>query len=205
MKKNRGDKTPEGAWRFMWSHMTYQMKEMFYQTFQKGQPHSTESSRFDVKTWLRSFKYYLKLLDNGTMGRQDPMSVEIYPTRPKKISKITYITCKLCLNEVDEEKCTDGYCNECLKKGESYHCAGCGKTMVYTNHQKYIKQSPRYKYCRQCHDERSRKNTSSDNYYSNIMRDFNSWSKTANKDNSSKSGGCFITMAVCEYYGLPVS
>ena len=71
------------------------------------------------------------------------MSLELFPTRLKKNQNATYIRCKLCGQEVDEERTEDGICQECLKKGEIYHCSRCGKELVYTNYQKYIKKRPK--------------------------------------------------------------
>ena len=34
-------KTPDGPWRYIWSHLTYDLKKAFYNTFRKGGDHST--------------------------------------------------------------------------------------------------------------------------------------------------------------------
>lgn len=234
-KKN--GKVPDGPWRFMWSHLTYQLKEAFYTTFKKGEAHSTEKSRLDVKTWLAYFRYYLDLLDNGTMGKQDSMSEELYPTRFKKNPKATYITCKLCKQEVDESRSTNGYCNDCLKKGDEYKCARCSKKIIYTNRQKYVTHSKKHEYCPECFEWRQEVYTSSRcvdcgtrfeitnseyDYFrqkgldipkrckncrgnsgksSRSIPTYNTYS-TNNTSGNNNKGGCFITTAVCEYYGL---
>src|SRR5690606_23968986 len=58
-------KTPDGPWRFIWSHLPYDIKEAFYQTFRKDGENSREQDRLDVDEWLQKFKYYLYLLDSG--------------------------------------------------------------------------------------------------------------------------------------------
>ena len=137
-------KTPDGPWRFIWSHLTYDIKKAFYTTFRKDENHSTEMTRLSVEEWLSSFEYYLKLLDSGKLGQQDKMSEELYPTRYKKSSKFTYVKCKLCGDEVQENRSQSGYCQACLNKGETYRCSSCGREIVYTNYQKYIKKAKGY-------------------------------------------------------------
>lgn len=143
-------KTPDGPWRYIWSHLTYDLKEAFYTTFRKGEAHSTEATRLSVDEWLSIFKYYLELLDSGKYGKQDEMSEELFPTRHKKSDKFTYVRCNLCNTEVPENYSQNGICRACLNKGESYKCNKCGKEIIYTNYQKYIKRAKRYDTCHEC-------------------------------------------------------
>lgn len=89
-------KTPDGPWRYIWSHLTYDLKKAFYNTFRKEGDYSTENTRLTTDEWLPIFTYYLELLDSGKFGKQDKMSEELFPTRHKKNPKIEYATCKLC-------------------------------------------------------------------------------------------------------------
>lgn len=145
-------KTPDGKWRFMWSHLTYDIKKMFFNTFRKNGDHSTGQERYSIEEWLSAFKYYLELLDSGRFGQQDKMSEDLFPTRFKKSSKLTYIQCKLCGNEVAEDNSKNGICQECLNKGETYKCKRCGKEIVYTNYQKLIKGSKKHELCQDCYE-----------------------------------------------------
>lgn len=143
-------KTPDGPWRYIWSHLTYDLKKAFYNTFRKGGDYSTEETRLTVDEWLPIFTYYLELLDSGKFGKQDKMSEELFPTRHKKNPKIEYITCKLCGNEMPENQCQNGICRDCLNKGEVYRCKKCGKEILYTNYQRYVKNSKRFDVCPEC-------------------------------------------------------
>ena len=143
-------KAPDGMWRFCWSHLPRYLKDDFYETFRKDGEHSTEKTRYSTGDWLKKFEYYLELLNSGKLAAQDSMSVELFPTRLKKNKNTTYIRCKICGNEVDEERTEQGICQDCLKRGEIYHCARCGCEMVYTNYQKYIKRTQRYEICKDC-------------------------------------------------------
>ena len=113
---NSNKKTPDGPWRFIWSHLTYDIKKYFYTTFRKGEERYAENSRVTVDEWLSVFRYYLELLDSGKFGKQDKMSEELYPTRFKKNSSQTYITCKLCGEEVLESCSEQEICRNCLNK-----------------------------------------------------------------------------------------
>ncbi len=147
---NSNKKTPDGPWRYIWSHLTYALKGAFYNTFRKGGKYSTESKRLTVNDWLSLFLHYLDLLDSGKFGEQDKMSEELFPTRHKKNPKIEYVVCRLCHNEVPRNQCQQGMCQACLKRGEVYRCKRCNKEMLYTNYQKYIKKSKRYDVCHEC-------------------------------------------------------
>lgn len=145
-------KAPDGPWRYMWSHMPYYIKEAFYTTFRKDEEYSLEKARLSTEEWYSKMAHYLKLLDGGKLEEQDQMSVELFPTRHKKNSKMVYINCKLCGKEAPEEYCEDGICRECLNIGETYRCSRCGKEMLFTNYAKHIKNAKKHDICMDCHD-----------------------------------------------------
>ena len=224
-------KTPDGPWRFIWSHLPYDIKEAFYHTFRKDGDNSTEKDRLTVDEWLSKFKYYLQLLDSGKFGTQDKMSEDLFPVRHKKNPKVTYDKCSLCGREVPEETCKNGICKECLNTGDVYKCSRCGKEMIFTNYCKYIKKAKPYDMCPECFEERN-------TVYTSIIcldcgRRFNitigekeafeskglilpkrckdcrknkqrNFSSISNKPSSyGNSSWCFITTAVCDYFKKP--
>ena len=75
-------KLPDGMWNHMWSHLPYNLKEMFYCTFQKGEKYSTEETRLNARSWLSIFKRYQWALDG--MVEKDEQSGWIFPTRNKR-------------------------------------------------------------------------------------------------------------------------
>lgn len=110
-------KTPNGPWRFMWSHLPRFLKDAFYNTFSKGGSFSTEDTRLGTYAWFKKFRAYLDLLDSGKYRTQDEMSEWIYPTRFKKQQGIEYIKCTRCGNETDRKFVnTQGICMECQRK-----------------------------------------------------------------------------------------
>ena len=147
---NSNKKTPDGPWRYIWSHLTYELKEAFYNTFRKDGSYSLEKNRLSVDECLSKFRHYLELLDSGKFAQQDEMSVELFPTRHKKNPKSTYIRCKLCGQEAEENRSKNGICPDCLEKGEAYKCKKCGKEIVFTNYQKYVKGMKKHDMCKEC-------------------------------------------------------
>ena len=146
-------KTPDGPWRYMWSHLPYDIKEAFYNTFRKDGAYSKEGTRLSVDEWLPKFRYYLELLDSGKYAQQDAMSIELLPTRHKKNPNSTYIKCKLCKQDADEKNCKNGICVACLEKGEVYRCKKCGKELIFTNYYKYVKGIKKRDICEVCFEQ----------------------------------------------------
>ncbi|MGN1119517.1 MAG: CFI-box-CTERM domain-containing protein, partial [Oscillospiraceae bacterium] len=150
---NSNKKTPDGPWRFIWSHLTYDIKEAFYTTFRKGEEHSTEKSRLSVDEWLSLFKYYLELLESGKYGEQDEMSEELFPTRHKKHNSLTYTKCSICKNDTPESNCINGICRSCLNEVIlRKECKRCHRDIEYTNYQKFIKRAKPYEICHDCYE-----------------------------------------------------
>ena len=99
-------KTPEGAWRFIWSHLPYSIKEGFFYCFKNNE-------RPTVDKWIKLFKGYLLLINNSILEKQDKMSLEIFPSRFKKSKYVNYGNCKVCNIEIEENKLFNGYCIKC--------------------------------------------------------------------------------------------
>ena len=81
----RGKNLPEGAWRYLWSHLPRYLKNDFHDTFQRGGRYSEEHTRLSVEHWLDDFRRYYDLLATGKLVEQDPQSGEIFPNRLKTI------------------------------------------------------------------------------------------------------------------------
>ncbi len=148
-------KAPEGVWRYIWSHLPRYLKDDFYETFRKGGLQSTENTRFSDDDWIRKFEHYAELLsdENGKFLTNDSMSADLFPIRLKKDANTTYVKCRLCGRDVDEERTEQGYCRDCLRTGETYRCSRCGDDIVFTNYQKLIRHARRYDTCKACNDK----------------------------------------------------
>ena len=152
-KKN--GKVPPGSWRYCWSHLPYELKQAFYETFCRGEAHYGGRSRYTTGEWLQMFRRYHYLLTSGRMAEQDEESLLLFPTRFKRQLGRTYAKCKLCGREDDEERLKEGICPTCLRQGETYRCNTCGAEIRYTNYDKYVKHSKKHMSCRTCYEKRN--------------------------------------------------
>lgn len=114
--------TPEGSWRFQWSHLPRFLKDYFYGTFQRGGAYSTEETRLPDDKWLSAFRHYHRLLTSGKLQAQDPQSGEIFPTRWK------------CLNAGELEVSEGRICVDCgqpfdILVGERKYYEGHGMSL----------------------------------------------------------------------------
>lgn len=153
-------KTPDGLWGYIWSHLSFKLKEAFYETFHKSGKYSTENTRLPVAEWIKLFNQYYYELTEGNMLKNDDMSGELFPTRLKKNPNAKYIICRLCKKEVDEGFSRNGICKTCLHLPAG-KCKRCGKELDFTNFDKYIKNrsvpelcdscmEANYGYCKDC-------------------------------------------------------
>lgn len=121
-------KAPDGPWRYMWSHLPYYVKEVFYKTFRAGEEFSSADKRPSVDKWIDIFSRYLSDLDSGNMAKNDSMSEELFPVRTKKWdSNLNVINCKVCNKEEIEELCRGGICQSCMRKMSNFVCHKCNK------------------------------------------------------------------------------
>jgi tRNA A-37 threonylcarbamoyl transferase component Bud32 len=74
----RSERTaPEGPWKYIWSHLTYKMKEAFYETFHESYQ---GQKRRTVGTWISILEEYAYTLDKGFTSN------ELFPSNYKQIS-----------------------------------------------------------------------------------------------------------------------
>ena len=138
---NSNKKTPNGPWRFLWSHLPKFMKEAFFETFNKEGKCSTESTRLGAFEWYRKINYYLGLLDTGKLGEQDKMSEELYPTRFKKQKGVTYVKCPRCGEDIDKAHLgKEGICMECQRK--MWHSRQLKKRSSHATVRQTIRSTP---------------------------------------------------------------
>ena len=72
---------------YKWSHLPFFIKEIFFKTFSKNGEYSLESTRYSTIQWIEAIEVYKKLICNGKLSSQDPMSLEISPSRKKNVQK----------------------------------------------------------------------------------------------------------------------
>lgn len=148
-------KTPVGPWRYMWSHLTYQMKKDFYNTFQKDGDYARPEKRLPVNTWLYKFNTYYQLLESGQLTAQDPMSNDIFPTRLKKNPNAVYGMCAICHQETEEYNLNDArVCPKCRQDMITYPCPECGGIIEFPRYKETLHLAQRYRVCKACHEKK---------------------------------------------------
>lgn len=151
----KGEMVPDGAWRFIWSHLPYKIKEAFYETFQRGGKYAHESSRLSVDDWLQLFLDYYENLSNGNMEKNDSMSLELFPTRFKKEKWGVYKYCEICGKEAKKDFGKDYIiCFDCSQKEfQRKRCVKCGEEFIVTMGEKMFLESKGAKIpesCKEC-------------------------------------------------------
>ncbi len=155
----KGEQVPEGQWRFIWSHLSYRLKEAFYETFQRRGKYAAESNRLNVDDWLQILKEYYTNLVNGNMLKTDEMSNDLFPTRFKKEKWAVYRPCQVCGNETKKEFGRNYIiCYACSQKvHEKRVCAQCGQEFNITVGEKMFLESKGKELpldCKTCRDKR---------------------------------------------------
>lgn len=199
-------KAPEGMWRFCWSHLPRYLKDDFYETFRKNGAHSTEETRYSTEDWLQKFEHYLELLTSGKLDRQDPMSLDIFPSRLKKNPQTIYVHCRLCGKEVDENLTKKGICRDCLNKRNIVYttvcCSECGKNFDITYGEKEFYDKMGFQLPKKCKDCRGQRTYAHSSEYSSYQVP-NSPSSDSPISEDNDGGWCFITTAACTYFDKP--
>lgn len=143
------DATPPGKWGFIWSHMSYNVRLAFFESFKQGQAHFSPAQRYSSTDWLEVFKKYLHGADH--MVRNDPMAMDIFPTRVKM---------KKCKTEGCENRFVPNkddyipYCDTCLPQRPEFvyktvKCRNpkCSGSIPIQNR---YRDRPEPEYCRTC-------------------------------------------------------
>lgn len=147
--ENGNKNEPGGPWRFMWSHLTYAVKEDFYNTFQKGGTHTAEDQRLSAADWIKTLSRYLQLLRSGKLAQTDPMSESIFPTRWKAGKDALWAVCKHCGEKFPYYESKSGrnsnppsHCFKCRQEVcEWVVCGDCGEEFpVYAPEYDFYKE-----------------------------------------------------------------
>jgi hypothetical protein len=184
-------KTPDGPWRFIWSHLPYKTKEAFYNCF-------INHKRIGPDQWLDLMKGYKFALEKNYLDPKGE-SDKLFPTRFKEVSdyaKEMYgaedggwesFRCQNCgktfqLNSDQASKMrgvTEKICRECYQiqkmehtTGETIICSDCGTTFLFSISERKFYDKKGFdppKRCSQCRENRKQSKSSpiSNQYKSN--------------------------------------
>lgn len=127
--KSERDLQPPLRWLYVWSHLSYHLKDLFWNSFHRDGSRYQPENRVAVDEWMRAFKDFKKNLSHGDV---DPQSLEIFPIRRKAERGAQLLDCPRCGGHKLVAQYSDGHdpdkafltpsaCNECLPK-----CDNCG-------------------------------------------------------------------------------
>lgn len=161
--KERGVKSPIGRWRFVWSHLSPELKRAFFLTFMKGKDYSEPETRRNARYWLNCVDGLARTLENP----YDKESLSIFPRTYKKDRDTVVKRCNYCGIEHPAfffDKGRNGMfepynlCIMCSHKQsdnpkERFRCERCGKVFIYNNgtalYHRLMNYEPQ-RYCRDC-------------------------------------------------------
>lgn len=156
-KENHSKGVPNGFWRFVWSHLHFELKRAFFQTFQLDEEHNAPSGRYDTKFWLRILDKYYNELDSGEFCKNDPYSALLFPDTFRISNKkdVVYITCEHCGKKYPDwfmDKDYPDICKSCRDKRSesSFTCVCCGKTYYYSVKEERRHRSNNWKPQKRC-------------------------------------------------------
>ena len=143
---------PEGNWKYMWSHMPRDLKELFWHTFHREGDRFTQ--RPTAQEWLHAFRDYKRWLRSDK--NFDPMSNHVYPFRFKAFRPDTAVLdCPQCgrqhaivgeWSESTQQHSTPDRCFDCRQLNRP-KCQGCGTPKQ--------EGALRDGFCRECNHKRN--------------------------------------------------
>lgn len=148
-KRNPNAKVMPSMWRYMWSHLSDDLKKAFCKTFQKGMYNNEQGRRIPVHGWYELVSNYRDEISKS----EDTEARELFPATFKRHDGQRFIRCSICgkyhPDFFFDQRYINTYrvCNECMEKPSdvSYCCVDCGRTFIYKNStaifHKYMKQT----------------------------------------------------------------
>lgn len=163
-RKEEKNATPlEGGYRYFWSHLTRNIKNMFGETFHSEGERFREN-RYTVSDWikiLKRYKHYLTTDDEKYAKNRDPADLEAFPLQYKVVDEDLldegkYITCNVCGKKTLNIYAVGARCLNCTNKvmhrrGDPMAptCRICHKWIPYTYRQ-YDHNEPIPTLCDEC-------------------------------------------------------
>lgn len=162
------DRRKIGQWRYVWSHLSPDLKECFYKTFMYGNVQFKSNQRRSAGVWTKLFGNFAAELNSEELF--DKNSRLLFPPSFKRSKKDTFIRCQVCGVEhpdwffrKDFLAAGEKLCRPCLRKqsDDGFTCKKCGKYFAYTNEASIfhkLKQESgdwkRQKYCYNCKNKK---------------------------------------------------
>lgn len=126
--KSERELQPPSRWLYVWSHLSHQLKGLFWNSFHRYGSRYQPEHRVTVDEWISAFEGFKKILSYRDV---DPQSLAIFPIRRKAERGAKLLGCPACggdrliaqyRSSDDEDWVTPSMCNECLPS-----CRSCGE------------------------------------------------------------------------------
>lgn len=172
---------PEGTYRYIWSHLGYNIKQAFQKCFnpEKGTSPFNMKDRLSAEGWMIEMNRYHESLCKMEMlladykqkiasGLIDPKVVPppedeqdlwLYPKRLKwkrTEGKYDLRRCVRCGEWSCVTQLREGWCPECREVGEEAVCSECGEEFIYPEFEKRFGKNRGEIICRDCHKKNRR-------------------------------------------------
>lgn len=140
-RNSERDLQPPLRWLYVWSHLSRELKGLFWNSFHRGGDRYANGTRVTVDEWIDAFSNFKLQLEGRVRTRAgelrridvDRQSLEIFPIRRKAERGAQLLDCPQCGGEkliaqysigedLDKEFRTPSRCNGCLPK-----CSSCGE------------------------------------------------------------------------------
>lgn len=175
------DGAPEGIWRYIWSHLGYNIKQAFQKCFnpEKGSSEFNMRDRLSAEGWMIEMNRYHESLckmetlladykqkiANGLIDPkvvpppEDDQDLWLYPKRLKwkrTEGKYNLRRCVRCGEWSCVTQLREGWCPECREVGEEAVCGECGEEFIYPEFEKRFGKNRGEIICRDCHKKNRR-------------------------------------------------
>ena len=163
-KGSKDAQPPNGRYRYIWSHLTSAIKNMFGETF-SSDGNYFHDHRYSVSDWqeaLDHYRFFLTTKNEKYAKGRDPMSLLAFPTQYKKIDEEyldrgEYVKCKICGEDTLSTFTRLGLCPNCQNKRrwekgdpDAPICRICKRPIYSYTYFQYYKREPFPDICSGC-------------------------------------------------------
>ncbi len=123
--KSERDLQPPLRWLYVWSHLSRELKGLFWNSFHRDGDRYANGTRVTVDEWIKAFEGFKKILSYPDV---DPQSLEIFPIRRKAERGARLLDCPGCGGDRliaqyrfadDEDWVSPSFCNNCAATSAS--------------------------------------------------------------------------------------
>lgn len=149
--KSERELQPPDRWLFVWSHLSHQLKDLFWNSFHRDGSRYQPEHRVTVDEWIKAFEGFRRILSFSDV---DPQSLEIFPIRRKAERGAALLDCPRCPRikaiaqyrfSENDDWVTPALCNKCAKivSSSAPHAGGTRPAGSSGDHAKAPRPAPK--------------------------------------------------------------